>query len=951
LSKPAKELPKGVTKVALRRERNQLEAKISPSKATLKQELKQVSAKIVPAEKKLRQQIMAIANQRSISPELRGQIFKKLGGSYHLSEIGYSDLQKILPAIQKARPERINGKVLITAKTEDNIQAVKAQFIEQGKITEQDYNAILRALKLPTDKYVNETKFITETNGKRIIKAMRRKSLMGFATVEERVKELAGALGPPAKLPPVIIGSALEKPATRRFQDRLSGVLNRTYRVERILLRLDEYTEGGLFQDTFYKPLNEATNQKLTGVYRKIEELRNLLKENQIDLGKLMTDKVEIAPGIAPTPSEKIGIYLHSLNPDNLKHLKEGNKFSDELIETVKTSLSDSEKKVAEWLHDFFQSEGAAISQTRLYVEEKPLDLVENYFPIRLEYRAEPEIDYWGQIAKTDSMDFISQWASSGIPKGFLKARTHEAVQAVDLDALGTFLNHLEMVEHYKAFAPAVGDLQLIMKNPAFKAALTNKAGISVYQVLDKWLKQVADINPLRPANQAEAILRTLRVNTVSAVLGLNITTALKQFPSFISGAAEIGIVPAIKGLFTFMASPNETRSLIKQYDIQTYRRSFEREIAEAKTMKGVRGVVGGKLSPREAFMFLTTTMDKLAVSALWRGAFDESLRKNPDDIKGAVEAASKVIRKTQPYFDVKDLPEYWRSGEFVKALTVFTNQLNQYWNYYRFDIFGKRAAGKINNLDVLKRIFWAFVVPALMIGAISRSKIQDDFKEAGEDFATMFLGTVPIVGSWITSGIKGFNDSGIISTEVFNMLQTLSYNTSQGEWDKVLKTMPEIAGYAAGLPVAQPKRTTQAIIDLASSKTDDWLELVWGKYTRQRAIVTGIEKVTEELKWDDVFTTYYSLPTDANSRYEYRKQHPQTDAALFITGKVSTLQSDTAKGYVLKLIKEYKIDTSEIAGYSKVFLGIETPKTKGITAPPSVSEGAQKYIDKYLGK
>ena len=925
LAIPIKNLPAGTKKIELR------------------QELAAVNKALIPAEKKLRQKIMATAIARSISPTQRVKIFKDIGGSRYLSKIGLDKLERILPAIQTARPQRIRGKVVITPKTEAEIQSVKSELLESGQLKEGDYPAILKVLKLPTDKYVSESLFISERSGRTIIKAMRRKSLMGFATIEDVVSDLVKVLGPPAKLPPIITGTALEKSATRRFQDKLSGVLNRTYRVERILLKLDEFTEGGLFQKTFYKPINEATSQKMGGVYGKIEELRKLLKTNKLDIGKLTTVKAEIAPDVVLTPAEKIGVYLHSLNKDNLKHLKEGNKFSDELIETIKSSLTDAEKKVADWLSKYFAEEGSAISQARLYVEGKPLSIVENYFPIRLEHRAQPEIDYWGQIAKTDSLDFVTQWASAGIPKGFLKERTGEATQAVDLDALGIFLNHLEMVEHYKAFAPVIADLQLIMKNYDFKSSLISKAGGSVYSVLSKWLEQVAKINPLNPSGHGEAILRTLRVNAVTAVLGLNITTAMKQFPSFVSGMAEIGEVAAIKGLFTFMAHPVETRQLIKQFDIQIYRRSFEREIAEARKMKGVSGVLGGKLSPREAFMFLTVSMDRIAVSSLWRGGFDDFLRKNPDDIKGAAEYANRVIRKTQPYFDVKDLPEYWRSGEFMKALTIFTNQLNQYWNYYTFDIVGKTRTGKISGVEALRRTFWAFIIPALMIGAITRSDIPKNTRELVKDLASMYIATIPIVGSWITSGLKGFSDSGLITTEILDRIQDLSQKVNKAEWDKVALTLPELAGYAIGVPVAQPKRTFKAIINLAQGKTDDWMELIWGEYTRKLRLNVGLEKAISELKWESLFDDYYN--TDSDKRYDYRKRNPDTDAALFITGKVTTLQSTQARAKVRQIVKEYEIDTSLISGWAKEFGGGTTKEpSKAPTGVPS--EAGRKWAE-----
>ena len=89
--------------------------------------------------------------------------------------------------------------------------------------------------------------------------------------------------------------------------------------------------------------------------------------------------------------------------------------------------------------------------------------------------------------------------------------------------------------------------------------------------------------------------------------------------------------------------------------------------------------------------------------------------------------------------------------------------------------------------------------------------------------------------------------------------------------------------------------------------------------------VITPINNATADLEWDNMFDNYYN--SDTAKRYEYREANPETDAALFITGKVTTLRSDEAKNIVKKLIKEYGIKPEEISGYEKVFGG-EIPKT-----------------------
>jgi len=300
---------------------------------------------------------------------------------------------------------------------------------------------------------------------------------------------------------------------------------------------------------------------------------------------------------------------------------------------------------------------------------------------------------------------------------------------------------------------------------------------------------------------------------------------------------AEIGEIPLLKGLYTFIRHPKETRALIRELAPQIYKRSFEREIAEAKVMRSIEGRLTEKLSPREVFMILTTSMDKLVVNSIWRGGFDDYLRKNPGMVKEAAEYATRAIRRTQPFFSIKDLPEYWRSGEFMKALTIFTNQLNQYWNYFRFDVFGKYKSGRISFFELVRKVIEGFIIPALIIGAITRSRPAQDAKELAADLTGMALATIPIAGNWLVAGQKGFwGKSGLITTELMGKMQQLSFRLNKQEWGKAALTIPELAGYVLGIPVAQPKRTIMGLLDLATGKTDDWMRLIWSEYARKRA-------------------------------------------------------------------------------------------------------------------
>lgn len=710
--------------------------------------------------------------------------------------------------------------------------------------------------------------------------------------------ELAEHLGVTPPKYPVITGDTFSKSLKQRVIDRLGGVLARTYRTERLLLRADSFVENGKMQQAFWQPIEKATNRKISGIYTTTDEFKGFVKQNNIDLAKMVSQKTEI-DGITLTSAERIGVYLHSLNADNVVHLVFGNNIPVATIDKIVASLTPEERAIAEYFHTYFKAEGPKVSEIHEQMTGKPMDIVDDYFPIQIQRAAEKigELEFNQIVIDEKKLRYASKWASSKVRKGFTLPRTGKAMQPIKLDAFNIWSKHLEGVEHYKNFSPVIRDLQWLLTNPKLKRSIVQKQGLPTYQVYDQWLKDVAQTNPLRVSNHAEGMLRQLRVNAVTAVLGLNLTTAMKQFPSFISGMAEIGELPALKGLMTSLRYPKETEQLLKQYAPQIYKRHFEREIAEAEALKKISARVMGKLSARQVFMFLTTTMDRTAVRGLWRGGFDKMVQRGAT-AEDAAEYATKAIRKTQPYFNVKDIPEYWRSGEFMKALTMFTNQLNQYWNYHIFDIYGKAKAGQISKSKALIKILETFIIPALVIGMISASHPPRNREDVTKSLAGMALAEVPIVGSWLSNAIRGFyGNQGVITLELLERLQNFAFQANKGEWDKVALMAPEVAGYALGIPVAQPRRTINSMVNLATGKSDDWSELIWGEYTREKARVDPYKQIE-----DEVWSKYPGLQKLSDKIKDLERTDPRRARELLYENPEVGSQILTARREIARL-------------------------------------------------
>lgn len=653
--------------------------------------------------------------------------------------------------------------------------------------------------------------------------------------------ELVEYLGRPEKPKEMVLGKA-KKTIREKVAEGTDNFLQRTYRLERIFDRIDGYPKtsrynivGGKMSQVWWNSMNKAQDRKLGGVGIIIDDFRNMLTKNNINLDKLLARNVNIQ-GSPLSSGERMGIALHTLNPDNFRHINSriGNRLPKKFIKEVIESLDSNEKAIMGWALKHWEKDGPKVADAVYKAEGRKMEIVKDYVPIIIK-------DFDAPIEKQLELEaayrYTKKWPSAKIKQSMTKKRTHKATQPLEIDFWPMFLGRMPETEHLKAFLPLIkGELQYIYKDPAFKKALINKEGNATYRVLGKWLDDVAATNPLVAKEFSEKVLQGLRVNAVTAVLGWNVVTALKQFPSYMFGAAREGEVNALKGLYLAVTDKKGTDALIKRLSPAIDKRTLEREIAENKILSNVGNRIFDRRNWREWFMFLTLGMDRWVVRSLWRGAYEDGLKKFANE-NVASKYADKLIRETQPYFGMKDIPEFWRAGEGWRMLTMFQNQLNQYWNFGIHNVMGGWKARQISTAEAIKYVVEGFVIPAMMIGAASRGRIAQDLGEGVKDLAAMGLATIPLAGQFLSSGVRGFRDSqGLITTELLERFQNLAYEASRGEWGKVAMIMPEAAGYAIGIPTSQPSRFFRAMLDLASGETEDFWSLIWGTYAREQA-------------------------------------------------------------------------------------------------------------------
>jgi len=304
LAEPAKNLPKGTTKIALRKE------------------LAGINKSLIPQEKKLRQQIMATVKAKSLGATQYRGIFKTTGGSRYLTNLELTQLEKVLKAVQKARPKKIGGKTVVTQATEKAIQSLKTELIKQGKYTQESFDNTKKYLRLKTDRFESPTKFISEVQAKELIRRMNYEAEIGLI---ENDSLIAKAL----KNRPDV-QSAIDKAKGRMTASSVKNINGKPVNV------------AATYDMRYYTGfLQERTGGRFYDIWAKANKIR---LENKQEALKVFS-KVEKVPGYKKVAADNDAL-------DRIRrHIAAKNKWA----EVESPELSKTELAVANALEDVYK--------------------------------------------------------------------------------------------------------------------------------------------------------------------------------------------------------------------------------------------------------------------------------------------------------------------------------------------------------------------------------------------------------------------------------------------------------------------------------------------------------------------------------------------------------------------------------------------------------------------
>lgn len=561
----------------------------------------------------------------------------------------------------------------------------------------------------------------------------------------------------------------------------------------------------GVFYEHFVNRVNRATDSEIREYKRRLNAGTALMKELKIS-AKTLDKEIEY-DGVTMVTDDVLHLWLAMMNERSERAVVYGNKIDRSTIHGLTAQLSPELKKWGMAILADFESNYSRLNEA--FIEDRNMDMGKEqaYFPmIRQDLDQMPLGDeFASQLAVRNA------WRKGYADKKFTMSRVdiNEANQKpIQLGATRLWLQQIEKQEHYIASQSLVKDLQNIADNRMLKDALKQRYGRRANEWLLKYINAYAQPNMYKTFDATSRFMSVIRGNMAVAYLGFNLLTVFKQAPSLAFYLRNANPFDMLKSASEMILHPLETMAFVNRMDPQMDMRSYDRITEELKISDPSKVVMAMK-KIGQIGMKPVGFMDKVITAIGWKAVYEHELSKGSSEAE-AVRIAQQVTLETQSTGRAKDLAEIYRSNEVLNWFTMFSNQLNQMWNIYVYDIPNEIKQREWTKLaGILAGIAVSCATMALLGGWRLPDDSEDIPKELLEQLLKELLAVVPFFGNGLSSGYDRRFGAGIeafpIAYSAGKLISDL--NGDSDSIGKDLLAVIEDLGMLTGAPVTGVRR------------------------------------------------------------------------------------------------------------------------------------------------
>lgn len=601
--------------------------------------------------------------------------------------------------------------------------------------------------------------------------------------------------------------------------------------------RIMDGAEGGPNYDLLITETNRAYRAEMDQVDRRMKTVMEAFKREGVNPEDWYKTEITVR-GAGPGRTDKVlrksdimALELAFRNEDSRQAAIFGNFFSHfekrEMTEddlyfegasrfnairaAMDTVITEQDLRVLETIGGDGDETGRRLFATVADVENRVMEIVENYFPINREGVTGDPIDV--QIAG----DVLNRTPGTKRPpkNGFTKSRINISPRSqtpIKLDLLTTWTKSILAQEHYIANAKLGKKLNDIYLNNFMQEQVRAALGNQGVAYLKEYISEVKNPGSLRNIARWENSIKWLRGNLGAAYLGFRASSTIKQIiTSPWPAIAYTGAHRFTAETFKCMVNPVKYVRDVEKLSTVLKHRSFDMAFEAVRTATAKTEAGRKILAAQEIAMKGLELADRFSVAIGWRAVFEKEMADH-GNIQLAIEKADDMVLKTQPSSRGVDLaPIYRTGGEAIKMLLQFTAPMNVIWNNIRHDL---PAAIKDKHYARAVGIMTSYIISGVLLSLATEGGSDDEEKKAARlAFYAFTQGTdsIPLIGADVTrlartaiTGDSGyqFPDTALPgATQVFDGLTTIANNPDN--WIKGIEKFVGGVGLTVGAPVS----------------------------------------------------------------------------------------------------------------------------------------------------
>jgi hypothetical protein len=456
---------------------------------------------------------------------------------------------------------------------------------------------------------------------------------------------------------------------------------------------------------------------------------------------------------------ERIGIHVHRMQEGGVDYLLDRG-LTQEQINAVK--LTEPEQKWYEEARKVIE-EPYPNTLEKLRVDlNRTMGKIENYWPIKTDADVAAEMPISERMEKAHTV----YQRKKNVEQGFTKERVGGA-QAVELNAMTSFLSHMDDVAYFLNMERDIRMLTEIAKTPEYGEAVNPE----FQQLVLDWLDVMARKGGSGSAHKIP-VLDMLRRNTGASRLGFKLSSILIQPTALLDGAALLG--PGVFRRFEQVVISRELRQFLRDNFPELRNRGADDpaylDLSENATLRKYQ----------QAGYWPLQQADLLTASGVLLEAYTQALAKlgqkfnpkAPQIVPEAITQAQQMMRRTQSSAFFKDQPLALSKGKLTgnvsldRAILQFKSFLLNRWSIIRHDA-ARVGLGGENKEQAVRILMWlsmatvaetgiragSRVAIALAAGGLAAAvkQMEEESEDWTDDLIREALGIVPLLGDFVS--------------------------------------------------------------------------------------------------------------------------------------------------------------------------------------------------------